>query len=99
MPMRTFPGSGMESYFNRSLQNAGDLLEIGDEAGHFFVTGIFVWRAQDRRGMNGGGDVRRESGLDEFAAMLSDAKIFAEEGLSGCGAETNNYLGADGGDF
>jgi hypothetical protein len=81
------------------LQNACNLLEIGDEAGHFFVTGIFIGGAQDRRGVHGGGDVGRARGLDEFAAMLGDAKIFAEQGLGRGGAQTNYYLGVDGGDF
>src|ERR1700692_2826784 len=99
MPMRTFPGSAMERYFNRSLQNAGDLLKVGDEVGHFFVAGIFIGGAQDRRGMYGGGDVGSEAGFDEFAAMLGDAKIFAEQGLSGGGAQTDDNLGANGGNF
>jgi hypothetical protein len=81
------------------LQNASDLLEIGDEADHFLVAGIFIGRAQDRRGMYGSRNIRRESGLDKFAAMLGDAKIFAEQGLSCGGAKANNYIGADGGDF
>jgi hypothetical protein len=29
------------------LQNAVKLLEIGDEAGRFLMTGIFIGRAQD----------------------------------------------------
>jgi hypothetical protein len=49
--------------------------------------------------MDGGGDIGGEAGVNEFAAMPGDPKIFAEQCLSRGGAEANNYLGADGGDF
>ena len=44
-------------------------------------------------------DVRRECRFHKFAAMLCDAKILAEQGLGGGGAEADDHFGVDRSDF
>lgn len=49
--------------------------------------------------MNGGHDKGRERRNDPLAALLSDAKLFSEESLSGSGTEANQDGWAEGTEF
>jgi hypothetical protein len=88
-----------EARWLRLAGEFGEFFEVGDEALHFEVAGLVVGGAEDGGGVNGGHEVRGDGGVEEFAAVLRDAEVAAEEGLCGGGTEAHDDLGLEESDF
>src|SRR5580704_19204152 len=91
--------SCQESKPGTSLVNLLNLPEIGDESFHFFFASRLIWGAQYRRRMHRGHHVRSERRFQEFASMLRDAKIAAQQRLRCSGAKADNYFWMQGCNF
>jgi hypothetical protein len=61
----------------------------------FEASRFVIRRSQNGRGMDSGHHVRSKSGFKKFSALFRYAKFWAEQGLSGGGAEHDDYLRLD----
>src|SRR5436305_4679452 len=59
------------------------------------VARLVVALTQDRRGVRGGGDERRQLGLDRHAAVVAELELRAEQGLARGRPEQQKDLGLD----
>jgi len=75
------------------------LFQVGNKTSHLSVSCVVIWHAQDRGRVHRSHHQGRELKLQKLAAMLGDPEIAAEQRLGRSGAQADDNLRLQEGDF